>query len=164
MKSPFLRLASTLALLAVSAYVAFSALPLIQGPTETAILRYETVSETVPVYGVFLREERVLPSGSSYAGEAQRVSAGDAFPQSGIFTAYLDGFEHLSLPALTAEGIKTLCLDRRLPQSSPGKIITGSTYHFCAITETGHAETLSIGQTCTLETEYFGGIELRLAE
>jgi len=164
-KSPFLRFALALALMAVSGYVAFSALPLFLAGTETAKVRYDSVSLTIPVYGVFVREELVLPASANVsAAEAQRVAKSDENPQSGIYTAYLDGFEHLHNVPLTVDAVKNLCQDRRIPLSSPGKIITDSRYRFYAIAETPLADSLDIGLKCTLENDFFGGIELTLAE
>ena len=163
MKSPFLRAAGILSLLAVSGYVAFSALPLFLGQPETALLYTRTVEQSLPVYGVFLRSETVLPASPELLcfAEGERLSA-SALGGSGVFTRHVDGYEHLSGPALTPEGIKTLCTDRRMAMSSPGKIITSNEFEFYALTDS--AQSLSPGQIVQLETDFFGGIELTLAE
>ena len=166
MKSPFLRWAGIFSLLAVSGYVALSALPLFFGRPETALLYTRRIWDTAAVYGVFLRQELVLPQNADCAAfsEGEKLPAGKCAPKGGIFTRSIDGFEHLELAELSTEGIKNLCLDRRAASLSPGKLITGWEYEFLAIAEAEKAQTLQPGDTAVLETEHFGGIELILEE
>ena len=166
MKSPFLRAAGILSLLAVSGYVALSALPLFLGRPETALLYYERVYDTVPVYGVFLRHELVLPASDELLcfDEGEKLPAGTLTEKGGIFTRHLDGFEHLQPPALDTDSIRSLCADRREAVSSPGKIISGSAFSFYALMDAPSAKRLSIGQAVSLETDYWGGVELTLVE
>ena len=62
MKSAFLRAAGILSLGAVCGYLILGALPLLRDRTETVRLEEVTVHDTVPVWGVFLRQELVLPA------------------------------------------------------------------------------------------------------
>ncbi|MGI6028400.1 MAG: hypothetical protein ACOX81_03185 [Candidatus Heteroscillospira sp.] len=173
MKSAFLRLAGVLSLGAVCCYLALAALPLLSPRPETALLYTETVRPGAPVYGVFLRRELVLsawdkpvlfPEGQrAFAG--QELGQGLISPAAGIFTAYLDGYEHISAPGqLTVQGVRALCADRRPAVSSPGKLITSGEYSFWALIKTNDLRGLSPGDRCVLETSYWGGVELTLEE
>jgi len=154
-----------------AAYIVLRALTVFLDGGSTAVLCTASVRETVPVYGVFLREEHLL-TGTHFilAPEGGRVAAGTALaadltsPAAGIFTAHLDGWEHLAAPALTVEGVRTLCDDRRLPLSSPGKLVTDAAYRFYALLRADDAERLRVGETYALECAYWGGVPLTLAE
>ena len=172
MKSVFLRAAGLLALCAVFGYIVLAALPLFRPRLETIRLERITVRDTVPVWGVFLREELVLPASDCLfrQPEASRISAGAELapglcsPSAGIYTAWLDGYEHLSAPALTVPALRALCGDRRMPLGSPGKLITSSRFDFYALAESAAAAGLTPGSRCTLECSYWGGVELQLIE
>lgn len=172
MKSAFLRGLSILSLGAVCGYIVLAALPLLRGRTDTVPAESAAVRDLAPVWGVFLREELVLPASDCLIRqpEASRVSAGGDLgagltaPAAGIYTAYLDGYEHLTAPELTVQALRSLCADRRVAQLSPGKLITSSRFLFFALLENSDAERLHIGDTCTLECAYWGGVELTLEE
>lgn len=173
MRDRLLHAAVSLALCAIVCYIALAALPLLTPEYNTAVLKREGLSESVAVYGVFFREELVLPASDVFIEriEGERIAAGGDLaeglkaPVGGIFTAHLDGFEHLSRPkSLDAQSILSLTGDRRIAVSSPGKLITGSQWSFYAVLETAEAQKLTPGTTCTLESEYWGGIELTVSE
>jgi hypothetical protein len=170
-RSALLRFASSAALMAVCCYIALSAAQLIERGGQSAVLYERSVRLTAPVYGVFLRSELPLPEpeGEVAAAEGERFSAhaeiapGLYAPASGVYSAVCDGLETAVPPELSVDAILEFAEDAEPPGESGGRLITSPFWSFYAVVEAEAADMLSSG-SATLESEYFGGIELRLEE
>lgn len=168
-----LQLCAALALVAISAYIILSLLPILKSGEPPFTVYYERVRDTAPVTGFFLREELVLSGAAPISAERYELSllstgedlGGIIAPKGGVFTAMLDGYEHSVLPVpLSPSQVLALSEDRRVPENAAGKLVTSSVWSFVAVLEAEVVAGLTLGGTYSLESDYWGGVSITLRE
>lgn len=164
-QSWLLRFTIALTLFAIVAYISFSALALL--PEELPSAATETQNIEIAITGIFLRDEVVLPYSTGFLPELYEgalCTAGAISDYGGVFTAKLDGYEHLSsIATLAPKQVLNAMDDVRFPVNSVGKQITSDTSRFYGIVQSEYLEYLKLGESYTLATEHYE-IELSLAE
>lgn len=154
-------------ILAIIAYIGTAAVLLILEREESALVPEPNIEIIAPITGIFLRDEQVLPYRDNFLPEiyeGKKLSSGAISDYSGIFTASLDGYEHITSLTLEPQAIMQAMQDKRIVTSSVGKIITSSETRFYAIIESEYVENLQIMSKYVIKNEKYGDIELKLCE
>ncbi len=173
MRDRLLSLMSASILIAIVSYITLSAVPLF---AQTQLVTFEvyehSVSQKMPISGVFLREEQGFISEEAFLSEhlegqklarGYEITANLAIPVGGIFTTYTDGYEHLSKPSrLTPSAISEI-ESLKKTSSFSGKIISDIGWLYACV-DAENAKLLEVGEEYEIFNPYFGDIAFRLDE
>ncbi len=173
MRYKLLSLATALFLVAILAYITVSAITLYNSSQAKTFEVYSHfVSVEMPINGIFLRSEHPLTADESFLSEhlegrklpvGFQISEELTAPVSGIFTSFVDGYEHVSSPSKLTPLAISAVYDLKKPTNFDGKIIT-ETGDFFATANAESVAGLEIGTEYELKNDFIGTVYLTLSD